>query len=201
MTKLMTHLPTRGTNTTQPGETELIALAAQGNAKAFRVLVNQYLPLVYNYLFRMTQNHELSEEMAQEAFVKAYQNLKTFDRTRAFKPWLLRIATNATLSELRKQKKVVSLNALEEEGGFNEADHQSTEDITIQLERQLTHDEVQQAMTQLAPKYRQALLMRYQQEMSYEEIADAMQIPLNTTRTWLKRGLEKLKQAVKEVTT
>lgn len=197
----MTHLPTRGTNTTQPGEAELIALAANGDAKAFRVLVNQYLPLVYNYLFRMTQNHELSEEMAQEAFVKAYQNLKTFDRTRAFKPWLLRIATNATLSELRKQKKVVSLNALEEEGSFHEADYQSTEDITLQLERQLTHEEVQQAITQLASKYRQVLLMRYQQELSYEEIADAMQIPLNTTRTWLKRGLEKLKQAVKEVTT
>jgi RNA polymerase sigma-70 factor (ECF subfamily) len=194
----MTQPPSHTASTVQLDESELIASAANGDAKAFRLLVNRYLPLVYNYLFRMTQNHELSEEMAQEAFVKAYRNLKSFDRSRAFKPWLLRIATNATLSELRKQKKVVSLNAMEEEGTFQETDYQTTEDITIQLERQLSQEEVQQAMEQLPSKYRQVLLLRYQQELSYEEIAETMQTPLNTVRTWLKRGLEKLKQSVQE---
>lgn len=187
-------------NPVQPGESELIAQAAQGNAKAFRILVNRYLPLVYNYLYRMTQNHELSEEMVQEAFVKAYQNLKTFDQNRAFKPWLLRIATNATLSEMRKQRKIVSLNALEDDGAWHEADYQLTEDASMQLERQWTADEVQQAISQLDVKYRQVLTLRYQQDLSYEEIAEVTQTPLNTVRTWLKRGLEKLKTILQEAT-
>jgi RNA polymerase sigma-70 factor (ECF subfamily) len=183
---------------TQPGEAELIAQAANGNQKAFRVLVNQYLPLVYNYLFRMTQNHELSEEMAQETFVKAYQNLKKFDRTRAFKPWLLRIASNATLSELRRQKKLVSLDALEEEGAFNVGSDRTSEDIALQVERQSATADVQKALDRMEAKYRQVLLLRYQQELSYEEISEVTRTPLNTVRTWLKRGLEKLKQAIRE---
>ncbi len=179
---------------------ELIERSLRGDQKAFGHLVTRYLPLVYNYLYRMTQNHEVSEEMAQEAFVKAYKNIKSFDRNRPFKPWILRIASNAAITELRKQSKVVSLNALEEEGYWGEADHSATEDVVVRLERKLSSEEAMKAMAQLDEKYRHVLLLRYQQELSYEEIAESMKIPLNTVRTWLKRGLEKLQKELKEVT-
>ncbi|HEY9745750.1 MAG TPA: RNA polymerase sigma factor [Oculatellaceae cyanobacterium] len=195
----MTYTSSSTLKPAQVSESELLAAAAKGDQKAFRVLVNQYLPLVYNYLYRMTQNHELSEEMSQETFVKAYRNLKTFDCRRPFKPWLLRIAANATLSELRKQRKVVSLNALQEDGGFNEMEHQVSEDMTLRLEQELDAHQVQQALNRLDEKYRNVLLLRYQQELSYEEIASAMQTPLNTVRTWLKRGLEKFKDTIQEI--
>lgn len=180
----------------QPGDAELVELALQGNQKAFSQLVTRYLPLVYNYLYRMTQNHEVSEEMAQEAFVKAYKNLKSFDKRRSFKPWILRIASNAAISELRKQSKVVSLNALEEEGQWGEADHQPQENIDVQLDRKLSTQEVMKMLNQMDEKYRQVLLLRYQQELSYEEISQALNIPLNTVRTWIKRGMEKLKTQI-----
>lgn len=180
----------------QPSDTELVGLALQGNQKAFGQLVNRYIPLVFNYLYRMTQNHEVSEEMAQEAFVKAYKNLKSFDKSRSFKPWILRIASNAAISELRKQSKVVSLNALEEEGQWGEADHQPQENIDVQLERKLSSEEVMKVLGHLDEKYQQVLLLRYQQELSYEEISQALNIPLNTVRTWIKRGLEKLKTEI-----
>lgn len=183
----------------QPGDAEWIERAVRGDPKAFSYLVNRYLPLVYNYLYRMTQNHEVSEEMAQEAFVKAYQNLKNFDQTRSFKPWILRIASNAAISQIRKQSRLVSLNALEEEGAWGEAEHQSAEDVMTQLERKLSTEEVLKAMGNLDDKYRQALLLRYQQELSYEEIAEALSIPLNTVRTWIKRGMDKLRNEVKEM--
>lgn len=180
----------------QPSDTELVGLALQGNQKAFGQLVNRYLPYVFNYLYRMTQNHEVSEEMAQEAFVKAYKNLKSFDKNRSFKPWILRIASNAAISELRKQSKVVSLNALEEEGQWGEADHQPQENIDVQLERKLSSEEVMKVLGHLDEKYQQVLLLRYQQELSYDEISQALNIPLNTVRTWIKRGLEKLKTEI-----
>lgn len=185
--------------TLQPADAELVELALRGDQKAFSKLVNRYLSLVYNYLFRMTQNHEVSEEMAQEAFVKAYQNLKGFDRARSFKPWILRIASNAAISHLRKQSRVVSLNALEEEGHWGEAEHQTSEDVVVQLERKLSTEEVLKALGHLDEKYRQAILLRYQQELSYEEIAQALNTPLNTIRTWIKRGMDKLKNEVKEM--
>jgi RNA polymerase sigma-70 factor (ECF subfamily) len=183
----------------QPSDADLVELSLRGDQKSFRHLVNRYLPLVYNYLYRMTQNHEISEEMAQEAFVKAYNHLKSFDKSRSFKPWILRIASNAAISELRKRSKVVSLNALEEEGHWGEADHQSTEDIVVQLERKLTSEEVLAVLNRMDDKYRQVLLLRYQQDLSYEEISQALNIPLNTVRTWIKRGLDKLKNDVKEM--
>jgi len=184
----------------EPKDAELAASALRGDQKAFATLVNRYLPLVYNTLYRMTQNHELSEEMAQEAFVKAYNHLGSFDLERGnFKPWILRIASNAAISELRKQAKVVSLTALEESGSWGEADHQTSEDLVSTLERRLSTEEVMQAMQKLDAKYRQALILRYQQDLSYEEVAQALEVPLNTVRTWIKRGLEKLKAEVKEL--
>jgi RNA polymerase sigma-70 factor (ECF subfamily) len=183
----------------QPSDSELIESSLLGNQKAFGQLVNRYLPQVYNFLYRMTQNADTSEEIAQEAFVKAFRNIKSFDRSRPFRPWILRIASNAAVSELRKQSKIVSLNALEEDGAWSEADHQKDEDIVVSLERKLSNEEVMKAMEQLDVKYRQVLLLRYQQELSYEEIAQALEIPLNTVRTWIKRGLEKLKNEVKEM--
>lgn len=183
----------------QPGDAELVERAVQGDEKAFSTLVNRYLSLVYNYLYRMTQNHEVSEEMAQEAFVKAYRNLKSFDRNRSFKPWILRIASNAAISQMRKQSRVVSLNAMQEDGAWDESQHQQAEDIVVQLERKLSSEEVMKALENLDEKYRQAILLRYQQELSYEEIADALGIPLNTVRTWIKRGMDKLRNEVKEM--
>jgi len=190
--------PTTPKAVTQTSDADLVSLSLQGNQKAFGQLVNRYLPLVFNYLYRMTGNHELSEEMAQEAFVKAYRNLKSFDRSRPFRPWILRIASNAAVSELRKQSKVVSLNALEEEGNWGEAEHQKEESVEVTLERKMSNEEVLKAMANLDEKYRQVLLLRYQNDLSYEEIADVMNIPLNTVRTWLKRGLDKLKLQMKE---
>lgn len=183
----------------QPGDAELVERAVQGDEKAFSTLVNRYLSLVYNYLYRMTQNHEVSEEMAQEAFVKAYRNLKSFDRNRSFKPWILRIASNAAISQMRKQSRVVSLNAMQEDGAWDESQHQQAEDIVVQLERKLSSEEVMKALENLDEKYRQAILLRYQQELSYEEIAEALGIPLNTVRTWIKRGMDKLRNEVKEM--
>lgn len=183
---------------TQQADSDVISLVLGGDAKAFRQLVNRYLPIVYNHLYHLTQNHELSEEMSQEAFVKAYSHLKSFDRSRRFKPWILRIASNATMSELRKNKKVLSLNALEEEGYWGEEQHQQEDDPLLRLERKLSSESVLKILDRMDPRYRQVLLLRYQNELSYDEIAKALDVPLNTVRTRIKRGISQLKTEVKE---
>lgn len=184
----------------EPSDAELAAGALEGDSKAFRTLVQRHLSMVYNYLYRMTRNHELSEEIAQETFMKAYQHLRNFDRTRRLRPWLLRIASNSAISALRRQGREVSLNALEDEGYWGEADHQPVDDMLVRLERKWSVEEVLKSLDQLNEKYRNVLLLRYQQELSYEEISIALDMPLNTVRTWIRRGLEKLKYELKEIT-
>jgi RNA polymerase sigma-70 factor, ECF subfamily len=181
-------------------DTELVALSVRGDAKAFQHLMERYLATVYNHLYRMTHNHELSEEMAQEAFVKAYRNLGSFDGARSFKPWILRIASNAAISALRKQSNVVSLDAMEESGHAYEPAARTFDEPDDQLDRKLTSQALVTAMQTLDEKYRAALLLRYQNDLSYEEVADTLGLPLNTIRTRLRRGLEKLREILHKTT-
>lgn len=180
-------------------DSELINRSVSGDAKAFRELVNRYSSLVYNYIYRMTQNVELTNDMTQEVFLKAHKHLRTFDANRPFKPWILRVASNTTLSELRRKSgNVVSLDALQEDapgkewgGETPESKNPANEAETREMSKM-----VLQVLDQLEPNYRQALLLRYTEELSYEEISQAMEVPLNTVRTWIKRGRDKLKTLV-----
>ena len=185
-----------------PEDGPLVVQALAGDEKAFRTLVNRNLPTVYNFLYRMAQTPEQAEEWTQDTFVKVYKNLKTYDTTRPFKPWVLRIASNTAVSALRKEAKVVSiqssLDGLKESGSW--AEPAAPGDTAAQAETRLVEAQLQEALGQLDPKYRQVLLLRYTEDLSYEEISDAMAVPLNTVRTWLRRGRDKLMALAKELT-
>lgn len=177
--------------------------------KAFRALVERYSGLVFHYVSRFITQSEVAEEVTQEVFVTLYKNLAKFDTTRPFRPWLLRLASNQALSELRKQKvrqgdKIVSIDALKEVGfeasesdQLSQGETVSVDALTI-LEQRFETQQVFQLLDTLDEKYRQVLLLRYAQDLSYEEIAQRLGQPLNTIRTWIKRGLDKLKQAAIE---
>lgn len=180
---------------------ELIRRAKSQDARAFRELMNRYLKIVYSFVYRMVNQSELAEDMTQEIFVKVYQNLGSFDSARPFKPWLMRIASNHTLSALRKKaNQVVSLDALQDDQPAREwagtVDRGSQPEEII--ERQDKTARVALAIQEMDPNYRQALLLRFQHDLSYEEIAGAMKVPVNTVRTWLKRGRDKLKQKIQQ---
>jgi RNA polymerase sigma-70 factor (ECF subfamily) len=177
-------------------DAHLVALSRRGDAKAFQRLMERYLPAVYNHLYRMTRNHELSEDMTQEAFINAYRRLDAFDGGRSFKPWILRIATNAMISALRKPSAQISLDAEDETGRTPEIAARTADDPEEQVERRLAGEAVLKALATLDDKYSQALLLRYQQDLSYEDVALALDLPLNTVRTRLRRGLEKLREVL-----
>ena len=187
---------------TQMLDAELIQQVLSGKqARSFQVLMQRYLPLVFGYIFKMTQNHELSEELAQEVFVKVYTHLSTFNVDRPFKPWLMRIASNTTVSHLRKNNhQNLSLNEMEENIGFDLPSQQSNDNPEHYLEEQYTSELIMAEVDKLPEKYRLPLLLRYQADYKYEEVAEAMDLPINTVRTRLKRGLEKLKEGLVSLT-
>ncbi len=170
----------------------LVQQTLKGEKNAFKRLIERYSKLIYNHIYRMSGSWEMADELTQEVFVKVYQKLDTFDSTKPFKPWLMRIASNTTLSEFRKRSKVVSLDALKENGYWKEPN--SAPDTSALVETRLSTQAVLMLMQSLEAKYREVLLLRYKEELSYEEIADAMNTPVNTVRTWLKRGRDRLKK-------
>jgi RNA polymerase sigma-70 factor, ECF subfamily len=184
--------------TDQLADAELIqGVLAGKQARAFRILMERYVPLVHGYLYKMTQNHELSEELVQEVFVKVYTHLSSFNCDRPFKPWLMRIAANTAISQLRKNNhSELSLNEMEDNVGFDPASDQSRDNPENLLEEQFASELIMAEVDKLPEKYRIPLLLRYQADYKYEEVAEAMGLPLNTIRTRLKRGLEKLKEGL-----
>ncbi|MEB3286976.1 MAG: RNA polymerase sigma factor [Vampirovibrionales bacterium] len=193
------------------------ALSEQKANQAFRELTVRYSRLVYHFVYKMTNNKELAEDITQDVFLKAYQNLGRFDQSRPFKPWLMRIASNTTISALRKTENALksqplSLDVLAEQGlqlgessgGFPEIKDSAfialshEPDQLRQLEQSATAEEIKATLARLDAKYRQILILRYFEDLSYEEISQSLGIPLNTVRTWIRRGLEKFKNQFAE---
>ncbi|MBY0403395.1 MAG: sigma-70 family RNA polymerase sigma factor [Cyanobacteria bacterium] len=178
----------------------LVSSAKAGNTKAFRELVDRHKQMVHRFIFRLCQNAELSEEMTQEVFIKLYQNLDKYDVNRPLKPWLLKIASNSTLTALKKNNPWISLDALAEEspgiewGRAPGSAPETENDPSLMMERQESAENVHYALKTLDSHYQQILLLRYQEDLAYDDIASILDIPINTVRTWLKRGRDKLKK-------
>ncbi len=178
-------------------ESALARRAAAGDEAAFEDLVAKYSRPILDYCRRLVGNVTAAEDLAQETFVKFYLGLPAFDPSRAVSPFLYRIAHNHCLDWLRKRKvPTVPLFWPDEEGaGFREAD---APDLTLApdelVERAEVREAVDEALASLPPTYRGALIMRHREGMSYEEIAEALELPLGTVKARIHRGREKLQQ-------
>ena len=180
---------------TREEELDLIRRVQRGDAEAFEPLMLAHQKAVYNLALRLTENPQDAEDMAQEAFLKAYRSLPEFRGDCKFSVWLYRIATNVCLDFLRSRsrKPTVSLSVEDDEGEETQLDiadeSQSPEAL---LERGLTRDAVRRGLEQLSPEYRQILLLREIQGLSYEEIADTLDLEVGTVKSRIFRARKRL---------
>lgn len=176
------------------GDITLIKAAQAGNGGAFSTLVRNYQGLLYNMILRLVENKELAADLTQEAFLKSYRSLKQFDSARSgsFKPWLLRIGTNCALDYLRKQRSDLSLDQLLEEEPQKEPS--SGRSLSDEVEENIFIEELSSALNKIPLRYRQAFILRYQFDLSYEDISKVMQENENTVRTLLFRAKDKLRK-------
>lgn len=159
---------------------------ARGDRAALRAIVEAHQDAVYRLLWRLSNgDRELSLDLAQDTFVRAFNALDAFRAGAPMRPWLFRIANNLFLDHVRK-KKPESLDALAE--GGEEAGYA---DPAIEALTEAT--DLGAALAQLPVAWRQALILRHDDDLSYEQIAEALGIPLGTAKTWLYRGRERLK--------
>ena len=180
---------------TREEELAVVERVRAGDVNAYEALVAAHEKNVYNLALRMTGNPADAEDMAQEAFLKAYRSLSEFRGDSKFSVWLYRIVSNVCLDFLRKQKRrqTVSLSVEDDEGEETQLDipdlAQSPEEL---LERRMTREAVQKGLALLPPDQRQILLLREIQGLSYEEISQALDIETGTVKSRIFRARKKL---------
>lgn len=181
---------------------ELIQLALnKGDQAAYSDLMNNYRDSLYFMLLKMTNNPTDADDLTIEAFSKAFQNLHQYTPEYAFSTWLFRIASNNCIDFLRKYKnRTVSIDDQafhDDESEISDRFPSSQPDPEEAIIRAQKIETMRAVVEKLKPHYRKLVEMRYFQEMSYEEIADQLQLPLGTVKAKLFRARDLLYHILK----
>ena len=164
---------------------EIIQMTLTESSEAFGELVEKYQARLYSSIVQIFGPRD-AEDIAQDAFVKAFQKLDSFKGTSGFYTWLYRIAFNTAVSHLRKQPSVKSIDELQEAIGDNLADDSQRPDDS--LERKECRRQIQSALQLLSEEHRTILILREVEQMSYEVLANLFQVPVGTVRSRLHRA-------------
>jgi len=173
-------------------EKRWIARARQGNDEAFTQLVEVYQRPVFNLCYRMLGNPSEAEDAAQETFIRAYTRLASYDPDRKFSSWLLSIASHYCIDQLRRRRfSVISWDDLPPWRWLPDPNPQP-EEMTLRHEAQR---HVRELLDTLAPDYRAAMVLRYWHELSYEEIAEALESTVPAIKSRLFRARQMMAEA------
>lgn len=180
---------------------KIILEVKKGNQEAFAELMDLYKDKVYHIVYRMLGNVHESQDVAQEAFLRAFTNIDSFDIDRKFSTWLFRIATNLAIDRIRKKKpdfhledQVAGTEDLTYYSQFS-TDEELPEDQVVQLEMQ---EWIQEQIMLLPPKYRSAIILKYLEDLSLKEISEILHLPVATVKTRIHRGREALRKRLKD---
>ncbi len=165
---------------------DLIAKARRGNVDAHNVLVSRWEKRVYNYLLRLVRNREDALDLAQDVFLKAFQNLKKLDDPDRFPAWLYRIAHNEAYSLLRRRKPETDLEGVEPRVGGS-ASRMFPAELTLAVDT---------ALGRLSPDQREAVVLKIYEGFKFDEMAEVLGCPVSTVKSRLYTALDLLKETL-----
>ena len=182
---------------------EIVALARAGEEAAYRELIRRYERPLFSLLFRMVRDRELAEDLAQETFVKALNAIESYRPEFKFSSWIFKIANNAAIDHLRRRE----LDTLSLDGSPHAETPEAVEATALQIgdrqespldavEARELGGQIEQAIAQLRPEYRSCILLRHVEGRAYEEIAEILNLPLGTVKTYIHRARNELRQAL-----
>lgn len=171
---------------------QLVMLVLQGDNSAFEILVNRYQKQVFALAYRLGGDYDEARDIAQEVFLRIYQELKRFDTSRRFFPWMYRVAHNTCVNLLHKRPRdVTPLDNLLDL--TDDTAPGSPDDSYEQTERtQMVHA----ALQALPASYREPLVLKYLEGLSYRQISQMLDVPVTTVEARLFRGRNMLKKAL-----
>ncbi|MFC2085873.1 sigma-70 family RNA polymerase sigma factor [Bacteroidota bacterium] len=191
----MDDTPTKTPSASSQQDHALVQEALEGRQAAFSELMEKYRNPIHHHIYRMVRDKGQVEDLVQEIFIKAFSSLSSYSSNYAFSTWLYKIATNHTIDFLRRKK----LSTLSIDQPMKTKDGEleyELPDTTYRPDRYVVEDQrrelIQEAIDSLPPKYYRVIVLRHQQERSYEEIAEELDLPLGTVKAHIFRARELL---------
>lgn len=178
---------------------QLVGEYLKGKEEALKILIERYFKRVYNFLVRFVGHAKEAEDLTQEVFLKIWKNLKRFDQQKSFKVWLWRIVRNTGVDYLRR-KKLLVFSALGNEDDQGEALAEripdTAESIVEKIDKQELAKEVARYLMKISEQSRAVLLLHYNQQMTFQEIADSLEESVDTVKSRHRRALIALKKVI-----
>jgi RNA polymerase sigma-70 factor (ECF subfamily) len=168
----------------------ILIRAQKGDLSAFEHILSFYEKAIYNYCLRITKNSANAKDATQETFIKVYTHSKNINPEKNIKTWIFTIATNTVYDLLRSKKRKNEVNLDE--------NVETIDNLHSYYKEEGIESDIEKALSQINPEYRKVLLLFYQQGFGYQEIADILEIPINTVKTHISRGKEQLKEFLQE---
>ena len=179
---------------------EIVALAKEGREAAYRELIRRYERPVFSLILRMVRDRQLAEDLAQETFIKALNAIASYRPEFKFSSWIFKIANNAAIDQLRRRE----VDTLSIDGAPNATSAEDIEATALQvgdrgesplaeLEARELGSHIEQAIARLRPEYRSCIMLRHVEGMAYEEIAQLLDLPLGTVKTYIHRARHELR--------
>ncbi|GCE25864.1 RNA polymerase sigma factor [Dictyobacter alpinus] len=181
-------LPNINSAPAERDDAALVTASQTGDQEAFAILVQRHQRRVFNLVYRMLQQYEEANEVTQDTFLAAWQGLPSFRGDARFSTWLHRIAYNCALKQLEQRKRDTALQA-----AIQAETVDSDERIGAEIEAHDRQEVVREHISTLPAKYRIVLVLRHLQEMTYEEMAEILTMPVGTIKTHLFRARNLLK--------
>ncbi len=179
----------------------LIQRALDGDQKAFKKLQAKYHEAIYNLIYRMIREKDEVEDLTQEAFIKAFTSLASFNDEYAFSTWLYKIATNNSIDYIRRKK--LQTFSIDKPIESKESDYSyELPDSTYEPDQEMIQRQrkklMEDAINSLPAKYRQVIHLRHVEEKEYQEIAEMLNLPLGTVKAHIFRAREMLNKYLRD---
>ena len=176
-------------------DSELVTLYVRGNEKAFEKLVQRHKSRIYTTIYLIVKDQYVAEDLLQDTFIKAVDTIKggRYNDEGKFLPWIIRIAHNLAIDYFRRDKRYP--NVVFEDGSsvFNTLDFSEDSVESVQI-RQETHEQLREMIQRLPDVQKQVLIMRHYEDMSFQEIADATGVSINTALGRMRYALINLRK-------
>ncbi|MCH8873697.1 sigma-70 family RNA polymerase sigma factor [candidate division KSB1 bacterium] len=189
-----------GARDKKPSDEDLIERFQKGDLYAFDLIVKRYKEQLLNFVYRFVGNQEEAEDIVQETFLRVYRKRKAYKRIAKFSTWIYTIAGNLSRTELRRRKrrKLFSVTDM----GYEDRDYEISDEgynpenhAEGVIQEEIIHAEI----NNLSPKFREVIILRDVQELSYEEISKIIRVPIGTVKSRVNRGRLKLQSKLKDL--
>lgn len=185
----------------QLSDEDLMEHFQAGYEQAFNILVSRFQDRLHNFLYRYTHNHKDCEDLVQETFLRVYRSRHSYERIARFSTWMYTIALNLAKSLYKKKQRMTTVTIHEDESDPDDQPMKLEDTGILQddtLHEKMCMDHLKKALQKLSDDFRQVVILRDIQQMSYDEIADVTDLPMGTVKSRINRGRAQVQELLEE---